>query len=245
MKADPDTQRRLLDLAALDASVAQLAHRRRTLAEHDQITTATSTLAERAEVADQAAEVVAELDQRIRKLEREVDEVTTHASRDRKRMDAGGVPAKELERIGHEITTLAARQSELEDQQLELMEEREQRQGELDAAEAARAETTGELTAAIQRRDAAYVEIDAETAKLAADREALLPAFGADVLALYERIRGRAGSGAARLRGNRCEGCRLELPGSELAVIGKAAADEVVTHEECGRILVRTAESAR
>ena len=33
MKADPQSQRRLLDLAALDTSLAQLAHRRRTLPE--------------------------------------------------------------------------------------------------------------------------------------------------------------------------------------------------------------------
>ena len=41
----------------------------------------------------------------------------------------------------------------------------------------------------------------------------------------------------------RCEGCRLELSGSELATVRAAAPDDVVRHDECGRILVRTEES--
>jgi predicted nucleic acid-binding Zn-ribbon protein len=45
------------------------------------------------------------------------------------------------------------------------------------------------------------------------------------------------------LRAGRCEGCRLELFGSELAAVRSAAPDEVVRCEECGRILIRTAES--
>ncbi|HLT11583.1 MAG TPA: C4-type zinc ribbon domain-containing protein, partial [Micromonosporaceae bacterium] len=44
-------------------------------------------------------------------------------------------------------------------------------------------------------------------------------------------------------RAGRCEGCRLELSGSEKARVRSAPPDEVVRCDECGRILVRTAES--
>jgi hypothetical protein len=49
--------------------------------------------------------------------------------------------------------------------------------------------------------------------------------------------------GAALLRGGRCGGCRLELSGSERSRLKGAAPDEVIRCDECGRILVRTAES--
>jgi predicted nucleic acid-binding Zn-ribbon protein len=45
------------------------------------------------------------------------------------------------------------------------------------------------------------------------------------------------------LRHRRCEGCHIELSGSELTAVRSAAPDAVVRCEECRRILVRTAES--
>jgi predicted nucleic acid-binding Zn-ribbon protein len=45
------------------------------------------------------------------------------------------------------------------------------------------------------------------------------------------------------LRRGRCEGCHLELAGNERAELRSTPPDEVVRHEECRRILVRTEES--
>ena len=75
-------------------------------------------------------------------------------------------------------------------------------------------------------------------------RRARRPRWPTDLLALYEKLRARTGGvGAAALRQRRCEGCRLELNSAELRPAARAAADEVLRCEECGRILVRTAES--
>ena len=52
-----------------------------------------------------------------------------------------------------------------------------------------------------------------------------------------------AGVGAARLYRGRCEGCRLELPPTEVAALKAAAEDEVLRCEECRCVLVRTSES--
>jgi predicted nucleic acid-binding Zn-ribbon protein len=66
----------------------------------------------------------------------------------------------------------------------------------------------------------------------------------ADLIALYERLRAaNAGIGAAALRARKCGGCRIELYGTELVRAREAAEDEVLRCEECGRILIRTAES--
>ena len=45
------------------------------------------------------------------------------------------------------------------------------------------------------------------------------------------------------LRRGSCEGCHVSLSTAELNETRAAAPDEVVRHEECRRILVRTAES--
>ena len=45
------------------------------------------------------------------------------------------------------------------------------------------------------------------------------------------------------VRRGRCGGCRLDLMGNEIADVRAAPADEVLRHEECTRIMVRTAES--
>jgi predicted nucleic acid-binding Zn-ribbon protein len=64
------------------------------------------------------------------------------------------------------------------------------------------------------------------------------------LLALYERIRTQTGgTGAAMLQARQCQGCRLELYGNELSAVRNADPHEVVRCENCGRILVRTAES--
>jgi uncharacterized protein len=65
----------------------------------------------------------------------------------------------------------------------------------------------------------------------------------ADLLRLYDRIRGQRGTGAALLRARRCQACRLELDLSAINALRDAPADEVLRCEECGVILVRTSES--
>ncbi|MDQ3600180.1 MAG: C4-type zinc ribbon domain-containing protein, partial [Actinomycetota bacterium] len=64
-----------------------------------------------------------------------------------------------------------------------------------------------------------------------------------DLLALYERIRARGGTGAALLRHRRCGACRLELDRNAIAQLRDGPAESVQRCEECGVVLVRTAES--
>jgi predicted nucleic acid-binding Zn-ribbon protein len=45
------------------------------------------------------------------------------------------------------------------------------------------------------------------------------------------------------LKARQCQGCRIELYGKELAAVRNADPHEVVRCDNCGRILVRTAES--
>jgi uncharacterized protein len=244
VKADPDAQLRLLDLQTHDAALARLEHRRRTVPELAVIEEADARLAALRDDVVRAETEVGDLDRELRRFEDDVEQVRRRADRDRQRMQTGGIPAKELESLQHEVETLARRQSDLEDTELEAMERREEAESRAAGVRAEVEKVTVTRTEAAQARDAAYAEIDAAVGTETAARAELAPQLPADLLALYEKVRAASGGvGAAVLSQRRCEGCRLELMGSELRAAQAAPKDEVLRCENCRRILVRTAES--
>ncbi|HEX2356745.1 MAG TPA: C4-type zinc ribbon domain-containing protein [Micromonosporaceae bacterium] len=244
MKADPEAQRRLLDLQAIDTALAQLAHRRRTLPVLAEVETLARELARLEDERVRAQVEVDDIDRGIGRLERDVDQVRQRKDKDQARLDAGTGPARELEALQHELVSLQRRQTELEDSELELMEQREQAQGVLDGVQARLATAREQRAAAEARRDEALGEITRDEEFRTTARRPLVDDLPAELVALYDRIREASGGvGAALLRGGRCGGCRLELSGSERARVKAAPPDEVLRCEECRRIMVRTAES--
>src|SRR3569832_742487 len=133
--ADPEAQRRLPDLQALDTALAQLAHRRRNLPENTEVERLGKELTSLTDERATAQVAVDDLDRDIDRIERDVEQVRTRADRDKARLDAGTGPAKQLEALQHEVATLARRQRELEDAELELMEKREEAEAVLTAAD--------------------------------------------------------------------------------------------------------------
>lgn len=169
-------------------------------------------------------------------------------ARDKDRLDTGAVGSpKELENLQHEVVSLARRQSELEDLELEQMELREQVEARLGALQSEVAELTASRDAAAGRRDTAFAEIDDELGVRTAEREALaaqLRAAAADLVDLYEKLRGGAGgAGAAALHRGQCQACHLSVTPADLSRIKAAPDDEVLRCEECRRILVRRPDS--
>lgn len=244
MKADPEAQRRLLDLQAIDTALAQLAHRRRTLPEIAELETLSRELAELEDERIRAQVAVDDIDRDIARLERDVEQVRDRKSRNEARLTAGTSPARELEALQHEMVSLNRRQTELEDAQLELMEQREEAQATLTAVEerlAAAKERHAETEA---RRDRALDEIARDEQFKRSARKPLEADLPADLIALYDKIREDFGGvGAALVSAGRCGGCRIELAGVDRARLKGAAPDEVVRCEECRCIMVRTAES--
>jgi uncharacterized protein len=244
VKASPEAQQRLLELADLDAELARLEHRRRSLPE---IAEAERIEAKDRELRDEIVVLEAaekDLAREQGKAEADVDQVRTRIERDRGRLDAGTVTsARELETLQSEIVSLARRQSDLEEIVLDVMERREAAQGRRAALSDERSALDTELGEVTARRDAALGEI-AEEAGKATDRRAGVAADEpADLLALYEKLRTQHGVGAAALHRGRCEGCHLSLNTVDLNRIRAAAPDEVLRCEECRRILVRTPDS--
>lgn len=243
MKADPAVQRRLLELADVDAELARVDHRRRTLPELAEIAEAEKAVQARKDAMVANETTLGDLDREVKRQEKEIDAVRAREERDRALLAGGTVSAKQMTDLEHELGTLQRRQTTLEDDLLELMERREavELDGQHAAAELSKAEET--LAEASNRRDQALADLETTWARRSADREKLVPQFPQPLLDLYERVRKNKGIGAALLRARRCGACRIELDRSAISRIANSAPDEVVTCEECGAIMVRTPES--
>ncbi|HEV3069670.1 MAG TPA: C4-type zinc ribbon domain-containing protein [Streptosporangiaceae bacterium] len=240
MKASPQAQLKLLEMAELDAELSRLDHRRRVLPENAEFERAQQR---DGELRDELATLEAtgsDLTRDQAKAERDVDQVRTRIERDRARLDAGQVSSpKELENLQSEIVSLERRQGDLEEVVLEVMERLEEvirRSDELSTEQTA---LTGQMKEIAARRDAAFAEIDEQAGKAGDARAGIAADLPGDLLALYDRLRAQHTVGAAVLRNGRCEGCHLTLNTVDLGRIRAAPPDEVLRCEECRRILVR------
>ena len=243
MKADPAVQRRLLELADADAELARVEHRRKTLPELVEIAEAEQSVRAKRDAQVAAQTTLTDLNREVKRQEKEIDAVRSREDRDRAMLAEGKVSAKQLTDLEHELETLRRRQSTLEDDLLELMERREavELDGQHAGVELGKAQEA--LADAAGRRDEAFADLETRFARRDAERKGLLGSFPEPLLNLYERVRANKSIGAALLRARRCGACRIELDRSAISRIAGTAADEVLTCEECGAILVRTAES--
>jgi predicted nucleic acid-binding Zn-ribbon protein len=246
LNAEPAVQRRLLDLQDLDLQLDQVAHKRKALPEHKALT----DLAAEKSVVDRelvtADTEVGDLQREQKKADSDVDQVRQRKARNQQRIDSGQVSSpRDLENLQHEIGSLDRRIGDLEDAELEVMEK-------LEAAEVVQADLRSRAESFADRqselestRDAALKELDEQRAEYGDKRTAIAAELPEALVTQYQRLREHNGGiGAAPLVGKRCMGCRMELSPSDLNRIKASPPDAVLRCEECGRILVRTADSA-
>jgi predicted nucleic acid-binding Zn-ribbon protein len=176
----------------------------------------------------------------LARAEGDVEQIVTRINRDEARLASGTASPKELEQLQHEIGTLGVRRAELEEIELEIMmriDGIKARITELSEQESALAAEITELE--IKKANALAV-INADIDATKSDRASEITSIGAELVALYEKIRAsNNGTGAAALVGNQCKGCHLTVNNVELQRIASLAEDEVVRCEECRCILVR------
>ncbi|MFJ4919434.1 zinc ribbon domain-containing protein [Streptomyces sp. NPDC088725] len=245
MNAAPADQIRLLDVQALDVRLSQLDHKRTSLPEHAEIESLTKDLTQLRDLLVAATTEESDTAREQVKAEQDVDQVRVRAVRDQDRLDSGAITSpKDLENLQREIVSLAKRQGDLEDVVLEVMERREAAQERVSELTGRVSSVETKMAEAAARRDAATQELNAESATVTKEREVVAGSVAADLLKLYEKLRGQSGGvGAARLYRRKCEGCQLELNITEVNDVRAASPDTVVRCENCRRILVRTADS--
>ena len=112
MKADHFEQQKLLDLAAEDVALTQLAHRQKNLPEVAAVTAAEE--AERSLSADvvRAETEVKDLGREVNRLESDVETVRQREAKDQRLLESGSVSPKEMTNLQHELDSLKRRQGD-------------------------------------------------------------------------------------------------------------------------------------
>jgi len=230
----------LLTVQDLDTTITQLEHRRAALAESTGLTAVEGQLASLGAERDDATARRAVLTATQKELEGQIAVISERVGVIEKRMYAAtGSAARDLQAMNEEVRHLSERRAELEEVELEAMLE----QDPIDAELAALAERILPLEAQAEelRRLVAesQVEIDATLGEAIGSRAAEAALLPAALSNRYETLRAHLkGTGAARLVGNHCGGCHLELSSGEVEKIRALPPGDAATCEQCGRILV-------
>ena len=245
IRADKGAQLRLLDLQTVDTTLARLDHRRKTLPEHAAIAKLRTVGAAVASDLVAAETRISDLELEQAKAETDLEPVRERLSRNQTRITNGAVAdPKALSSMLEEVTHLKKRINDLEDAELEVMEQLEAALASQERLRARAEQVDADLGAAIADRDRQLAALGAEMDGLREQRAVIAPLIPGDLLALYGKIgASHRGVGDAELRARHCTGCQLEVNAADLRAFSADAEDEVLRCEECGRILIRTAQS--
>lgn len=188
-----------------------------------------------------AQAAVADTGREVKKAEDAVEQVRTRIVKDQQLLDSGSVSsAKQLEDLQHEVTSLQRRQADLEEEQLEVMEVAET--AELEAADLTKqaADVAAALEAAREAETKAKEALDAQIKTVEAERDKINDELGVtDLTKLYHKLRqDHGGVVAAKLKGDRCGACNLQLSPVDVKALNEAPQDDVHRCDECRSILV-------
>jgi predicted nucleic acid-binding Zn-ribbon protein len=239
VKASVSDQRSILDIQKFDQQSATLKNKAATLPELAEISTTTIKQNNVRDLRIAAETELSDVKRELARAEGDVEQIVTRIERDEKRLASGTGTPKELEQTQHELGTLGVRRSELEEVELEIMMRVDGIKDRISALTIEENELALVIADLNIRKENALAAIHTELEGIETDRKATSQSVGAEILALYEKIRESNGIGAAALAGNQCKGCNLTLNTIELQRISGLAEDEVVRCEECRCILVR------
>jgi uncharacterized protein len=236
--ADPfDT---LMEVQEHDTALDQLRHRIDSLPERLELQEVEKRQRSLESAAVEVKTQVDDLAGRQRLLEERIAAAAKRRHEIEQRMESGEVSAsRDLQAMDHEVHHLSARQAQFEEEEIALLEEEEPFDSllvEHEAAASSLAAEASRLNAAIDEAEGEIRLSIAEQERLRAESASRLPD---DLAARYEKLRARLGGvGAARLVGDRCDGCHLTLPSVEFERIRHLAPGEFATCPQCDRILV-------
>ncbi len=231
---------RLLELQEIDLSIARLEARRSELEVGDQLRAARDRVIDAEARMGELQLALDSVANEQRRLENDIDSLQRKIDAERARLYDGSVAnAKELQSIEAEVGSLRARKSRLEDELIDQMERREDMETRLKPLEAEAAEARERLAEIEEGSAREFVEVEKALGERNAEREAMLPAFGQDVLDLYDDLRlQKKGIGAAALVDGVCQACHQKL--SPMYVDRMKREQGIRRCEYCRRILIFT-----
>lgn len=242
MKAHPNEQLKLLELANLDAAFARLQHLAKHLPEQEHLVAIEQDRRTRRAT---AAAKLGELEDAQVQLRRIRDDLTTVAKR-REHDEAALHAASDTKLIAgfqRELDALDRREERLTAESDELASQVELAQREYDEADASMRELETLASDLLQRRELAKENLKREAVEIRDARAALTGGISTDLLALYEQRRKRTGIGAAELVGNVSAASNEVVETADMVRFRELAADEVVFCPHTDAILIRTDRS--
>ena len=180
--------------------------------------------------------------QQERRIEGEVAELREQAREVETTLYSGTVSSvSELEALQAKLASLREHQARLEEEEMGILEQQEALEcesTELDQQSAKIDEQNLTLEKKLERSEA---RIDGLLELVAPEREAQLSKLPAPVRAAYEHLRSTPrlhGLAAVPLEKDFCGACRTSLPVTHVSRIRAAGPDEVVTCQNCQRLVV-------
>ncbi len=237
MKASPNQLQDLLELSAIDQSIA------RSKVEIEQLAKTPRYLELQAELRSTSADFVAannaidSIRLEIKRMEADVELVDKRMAKDQAALRTTSV-VKDAQGLQQELRTLERRKQDLEDQELELMQSLETAEKDLAAVTAKRASTEAELKAVIETLEKERNRLVSGIELSKSSRTQLAERLPLELVNLYETKQKRA-IGVGRLIHSECGACRMSISATNLAAIIKEPADELVFCPDCAAILVR------
>ena len=230
----------LLELQQADTLADQLRHRWENLPELAALGAIDRQIQDAQSEMGAAASARDDVEARQRELEAELSATDGRAEAVSRRLYSGEVSAsRELQAMSADVDALKERSSHLEDAILEVLEELEPLEKRVSELELGLATLRRERDLAAGALGTAQSIVETEMGAVASQRAELVGRVPEQLLAVYEQLRSRLGGIAvARLVASRCDGCHLTLPATELDRIRHLPPGELVTCDQCGRILV-------
>ena len=230
----------LLELQQADTLADQLKHRRENLPELAALGAIDRQIQDGQSEMGAATSARDDVAARQRELEAELSATDSRSEAVSRRLYGGEVSAsRELQAMSADVDALKERSSHLEDSILEVLEELEPLEKRVSELESGLATLRKDRDLAARALGTAQSIVETEMAALASERAQLVGRVPEQLLGVYEQLRSRLGGIAvARLVASRCDGCHLTLPATELDRIRHLPPGELVTCDQCGRILV-------
>ena len=237
MKANPEDQKRLLELVQLDLELVKIAGEKAKLLAASEIQIASEKALALSDQLIDARNKAGALELELKRSETDLELVENRIAKDNQRLTTTS-SAKDAQGIEHELATLAKRKSELEDAELGILDELEQVRAELKAAESAKTAAEDELAALRAALTSRTADLDSKRAELMANRVALVELIDPELVAAYQQKADRTVA-VGRLTGRECGACRISITATNLEEILALPADEITECPNCHAYLVR------
>lgn len=237
MKATPDIQKLLLNVAELDLAISRSEQDVQNILKGEKLSVLRDELASVNEKFLGLRNQEENFAKEIEKVATDLASVEKRIDHDRKLVNTSS-SAKDIDGIEHEIRSLKVRKSDLEDLELSLMGSLEQAQvdrAEVEAIKVSLASQIAELESSVE---ALLVKAKSALALSVQERASKLAALPEDLANRYLKLASRS-VGAAALVGRECGACRIALTAAAYDEVVATPVDEIPSCPNCQALLVR------